>query len=464
MPLNGARKILFVSHCYPPSSEVGAIRVARLSQYLPEFGLQPVVLTSETIEAEASENIDLVPAGIQIERAVQFSSPLELYAATRNRFREKSSNGQASASSKDASINRPSLRVYLLHLLTMPDGDWGWYWPAVRLGKKLIERESIAAIFSSGPPWTSHMVACRLKSLAGIPWIADYRDSWTFDTWRLRWTPGWRLRLDRWMEKRWLANADLVTCTTDAIRDGFISEYPPLPKSKFATLTNGFDDVEVVQPDSITKPAKKTLVHSGTLYGDRYRCLESFCQAVGHLVDTGSLDPTMLKILFLGETSPAAIAIAERTVPKLLKEKSIEFRPRVPWQEAQQIVRLADLLLIFQGDHKLSIPAKFYEYLRTGKPMLAIAEKGALSELLDRTRSGLHVDPAQPDKVASVLLNSLTLPRLSPQQLESLAGEFHFKNLAKRLARWFQGLIGDPPDSAAEVVDENFRRGPRQVR
>ena len=460
------RGILFVSHCYPPSSEVGAIRVARLSRYLPEFGLQPIVLTSETTAAEAKDNVAMVPGGIQIERAAQFSSPLQLYAAARNRFRKKSSNGPTSSSSADASIDRSSLRVHLLHLLTLPDGDWGWYWPAVRLGKRLIERESIAAIFSDGPPWTSHLVASRLKSFAGIPWIADYRDAWTFDTWRLQRVPGWRLRLERRMETRWLANADLVTCTTDAIRDGFISQYPALPKSKFVTLTNGFDDSEVLQPNSITKSAKKILVHSGTLYGDRYRCLESFCRAVGHLVDTGSLDPTMIKVLFLGETNPAAIAIAQRTVPKLLKEKGIEFRSRVPWQEAQQVVRLADLLLIFQGDHKLSIPAKFYEYLQTGKPMLAIAEDGALSEMLDHTRSGLHINPAKPDEVASVLLNSLALPHLPPQQLENLAVQFHFRNLTRHLARWFQGLIGDPPDRAAEFVDgsECPRRALPQVR
>ena len=40
-------KVLVIAFNFPPDAEVGARRVAGFCRYLPEFGIQPVVLTVE---------------------------------------------------------------------------------------------------------------------------------------------------------------------------------------------------------------------------------------------------------------------------------------------------------------------------------------------------------------------------------------------------------------------------------
>jgi hypothetical protein len=45
--LNADKRILVIAHTFPPNAEVGSKRVARFCRYLPEFGIQPIVLTVE---------------------------------------------------------------------------------------------------------------------------------------------------------------------------------------------------------------------------------------------------------------------------------------------------------------------------------------------------------------------------------------------------------------------------------
>ena len=60
----------------------------------------------------------------------------------------------------------------------------------------------------------------------------------------------------------------------------------------------------------------------------------------------------------------------------------VEFRPPVSWKAAQAELAAADMLLV-QGDHPTAIPAKFFEYLQTGKPILGIGQGGALKDIIE---------------------------------------------------------------------------------
>ena len=102
----------------------------------------------------------------------------------------------------------------------------------------------------------------------------------------------------------------------------------------------------------------------------------------------------------------------------------------------------ADLLLIFQGGHVLQIPAKFYEYLSTGKPIFAVAKKGALTNLLEETGSGTWADSEKPEEIAAGLLKALALPALSSEEVQQRwYSRFHYRSLAARLAGSIRELL-----------------------
>ena len=48
--------------------------------------------------------------------------------------------------------------------MVIPDGRVGWYFDSVNVGKKILGENKIDAIFSSPPPYTTHLIAKNLAS------------------------------------------------------------------------------------------------------------------------------------------------------------------------------------------------------------------------------------------------------------------------------------------------------------
>ena len=64
----------------------------------------------------------------------------------------------------------------------------GWVPFAVARGIAVARRERPVAVLSSFPPTASHVAALALHRATGVPWIADFRDPWT---WRDRHGYNW---------------------------------------------------------------------------------------------------------------------------------------------------------------------------------------------------------------------------------------------------------------------------------
>ena len=115
---------------------------------------------------------------------------------------------------------------------------------------------------------------------------------------------------------------------------------------------------------------------------------------------------------------------------------------RVGRYEAQQTLAQADVLLIFQGGHTLQVPAKFYDYLVTGRPIFAVAQKGALTDLLEETGSGVWGEAESSEDISAMFLRALALPAVSPAEAKSRWYErFHYRSLAGRLATCIRELV-----------------------
>jgi glycosyltransferase involved in cell wall biosynthesis len=54
------------------------------------------------------------------------------------------------------------------------------------------------------------------------------------------------------------------------------------------------------------------------------------------------------------------------------------------------------------------VPAKLYEYLATGKPILAPVAEGDTKDVLRRSGLGIAADPVNPEDIACVLLDLYT--------------------------------------------------------
>ncbi|MCI0540365.1 MAG: glycosyltransferase [Verrucomicrobiales bacterium] len=440
--------VLVVSYIFPPVGEVGAKRIGKFCRYFPETGIRPIVLTAQERFYKFQDRSVPPPDGIRIERTAVWPTPLDLYKKLR-RGRDSSNSSSASAENGLARHETPGglLKRHLIALLQTPDQYWGWYMPAVREGRRLIQEEGVEAILSTGPPWISHLVALHLKRKYRVPWLADFRDPWGYDPFTGNFI-GWQQKLKEQMEAKCVRSADRVICNTDRLRMFFRKTYPNLLDEKFLHLPNGFDESAPPAPSIQAKGERRLFLHIGSLYAQRR--VDTFCRAVSGLVQSGKLPPGSFRVVFLGDTDRRIAAAARESAPELFADGSIEFRPRVSWHEAQELLWQADYLLLFQGHLRLEVPAKFFEYLPTGKPMLASVKEGALTDIVEATGCGVHADPDDSGEIAASLERLLTWPVLSPEQSQRKWHEhYHYRSLTGQLADWIQALA-KPSEQAAD--------------
>jgi glycosyltransferase involved in cell wall biosynthesis len=428
-----------VAYYFPPDAAVGGKRIARFCHYLPSHGIQPSILT---LDQKSCASLDLSFAKsdeFQIERARPSSTPLEWYKRA-----SQSRNGTVSQSETIADSPRKSRLVSLVSrnaiaLLTIPDKQWGWYLPAVRVGTNLIRRHKFDAIMSSGPPWTAHAVGHKLSQKFKIPWIADFRDAWVSDHWRDEF-PEWRDKVDWHIENRWLKNSALVLTTTERLRESLLATHRKVPESRIITITNGFDgDILPQERQPVGTKDKTVFLHTGELY--RGRRIDTFCSAMNRLLKKGAFGLKPPQVVFIGDIDPEIERTARAAAPELFDANMVQFRPPVSWKAVQSELAGADVLLLVQGDHPTAIPAKFFEYLQNGKPILAIGQGGALKDIIEDTKSGFVADPRNEDAICHAIQKSLEMRPRSAEEIAQFSEKYHFRNLSAKLADGIRQIV-----------------------
>jgi hypothetical protein len=429
-----SHRSLLITHNFPPDSEVGGRRLALFSRYLPTHSVEPVVLTTcESTAFNVDAGMSLSP-GVRLVRTAVLPNPISLYVYFKSCFFKNGTHGspKSMTSKAPAPVWFRWIKKQLLAAFASPGDDIGWYLPAIRSARRLFKENRFNSILSSGPPWAAHLIALHLKSSFGVRWVADFRDPWTGGPeWQQ--LPSWRKTLESRFEALCIQNSDAVVCNTDRIRLELSKRYPHINREKFHTITNGFDDIHPMCGIGLAQPNSRLMLHLGSIYGVREN--ELFFQALSNLI---KFQPEMipLKVLLVGDSDPAFVERIQSKFPELLAGGFLEFQQRISWNLAQQLLWAADLLLIFQGSYTLQVPAKFYEYLPTGKPIFAIADEGALTDLIKLTESGIAVGTQNVEDIEKGFLKILDFPSLSSDEsIRKWSTKFHFSSLTAKVAR-----------------------------
>lgn len=443
-------RVLIISYYFPPDRAIGGKRIAAFCRHLPAHGFEPTVLTVDEGSCIAVDPTVAVPPGTSVVRVKPHKTPLDWYRKNRSKRAaspemNSSPKAQADAAQPTSTVSRSWIRKNLLAALWIPDEQWGWYSPAVRAGRSIIESARPDIILSSGPPWTAHRVASSLSGKFSLPWIADFRDAWVSDPWRVyaqdsQGLPKWRDKIDYRMEDRWLRTAALTVCATQNLKSSLLSTHPDVPADKLTVISNGFDDLKIAVTSPNGRSRSRQLLHLGSLYAGRR--IDTFCKAFELLVQSNPQEYSDLKLTFLGYSPQFAIDSAQTSAPQMWRAGAIEFLPPTNWLEAQKRSGQASVLLVFQGEHPTAIPAKFFEYLQTGNPIVAIAGEGALREVVEATSSGSVASPNDVEAIRLAIQSALETPRKSPEEIERVSRPYNFRNLTADLAGHIRHIIG----------------------
>ena len=363
--------LLLVAYSFPPENVSGAARPFRFYRYLPEFGISPLVIT-------ASQQ-NLGKADVVFVRDVPRELPRKAFSWHLERI----------------------VRKFLL------PGQSGLTWSraAAARGCKLIPGHHRAAVLSTSPPISVHMAALRMKKNLGIPWIADFRDPMHPSADIVPQKSVYTI-----LEAFFFKHADAIIANTDAVARLWSMRYPD-HREKIHVIWNGFDPDEVISAAPIPQRKFKHIVHVGELYAGRHP--GPILVSMQRLVARGTLLPDSLRLSLIGSSSDAEIPDID-VLRQLARAGIVEYVPsQIPKDQARLVACQADALLLLQPQSGLHLPAKIFEYIRIGRPVLALVRRDSPSEhILSRCgivyRAIYPDDP--PEEVDRKIIEFLALP------------------------------------------------------
>jgi glycosyltransferase involved in cell wall biosynthesis len=360
-------------HFPPQAGSSGLLRSLKYCHYLPEHRWQPVVLTPNT---RAYEKVD-EPSRASIPKSVPVVSSFAL------------------DTKKHLSIGGRYPKF-----LALPDRWSSWILGGIFSGVRAIQEHGINVLYSTFPIMSAAVIGLALQRLTGLPWILDLRDPMTEGDYP--YDPQVQ-RVWKRIERACMRRVSRVIFTAEATRQMYLDRYPDLLKPEMCMLiSNGFDeadfrDLKIPASGPVPSGRPLRLVHSGMLYPVERDPLPTF-NAVARLKKLGRISADSVRIVF---RAPGL----DDSYRSLLAEKSIEdiisFELHVPYQQALQECADADGLLIFQAANcDMQIPAKAYECLRLGKPILALTtHTGNTAGLLREVGGATIVNLASEDEI-----------------------------------------------------------------
>jgi len=376
-PLRGERRVLMMAVHFPPSNvSTGWQRPLKFAKYLLENGWQSTVLTVPPACYERVDFalLDLIPPEVPIHRAYARNS--------KHLF---------------------SFRGRYPGFVEIPDRYLSWIPFALPRALKVIRREPVNALFSTSPPPTSHLLGYVVARLTRLPWIADFRDPWIVSEDLTSRPRSMRSLVERALERAVVRRATRVTVTTPELGTMLTRRYGEAAAAKIVTIYNGYDDDDLssTSPELAPQLARKVvLVHAGLLDLE-YRNPEPIIAAVRRCLDRGTLDPNEIQVRFLGGAGGGLGGRLRARVETEGLSAVIRIEDPVPFRAALTVVLEAPALLVIQGGPvRVQIPAKAFDYLRTGKPILGITPADSATAGLLKTFSGTYV--ASPDDAAAV--------------------------------------------------------------
>jgi len=441
-------RVLLVTYHFPPDAEIGSVRPFRLAKDLPEFGIEPWVLTVRPDFTEVPERgfePEGVPEGRILRTEVATTHRDVVLDLWRRMSGIESGVGDPTAgaySSPRPGGRRSAARERILAWLAFPDLRIGWYRPALRAGEELVARLSFDLIVSTSPPIVAHLVAARLAARHRLPWIMDFRDPWHMDGFvRLKSTLMRMLQHE--LFRRTARHASAVVANTPALLR-HLEDRLPAPRARTVCIPNGFETNMVQGAAASEFPVDFSVGYLGSMVGQRSSL--RFLQGLRLWLDRGA-DEGRVRVRYVG----SGFAEEERAVLALRLGGVVSFAPRVPRREALELMAQQWVLLLLANDQPLQVPGKAYEYLATGRRVLALTERqGATSDLL-RGVPGCEVAESAEEVVEALERLFQDYVNRAPGRLDrrSFLAENSYERRAEAFASLFRALTSSREAVAA---------------
>ena len=357
---------------------------------LIEQGISPVLLSSTGGQRHSAfpheTALSIAPSGLRYE----LRSFLRLHCKTKLTFKLF-----------ETPLLLPILPFYLLEKIILDlESEWSWFVRAGQKGIKLCKKYQPEMIYSTGGPACAHLAASNIAKKTNIPWIAELQDPIIHDAEYHRSKRAFRYY--SWLEKviRKQSCATLFMC--DSARQNCNRRTGVFSNSH--TVYPGAS--KQLQVPFSTEQKKCVFNHFGSLGGSRDGTV--LIPAIKQCLDQHPEFIDKIQSNFYGTCDAATNkCIASFPYPEI-----IEFKGKIPRSEAINRMNNSECLVLIQNREFFSsetIPSKLYEYMHTGRPILALTYRNPEIEQILQDGSHFSVPADNQNRISEEIIRIVTM-------------------------------------------------------
>ncbi len=395
-------KILYLNQYFPPEIEPSAAKVHEVGRELVKMGHQVTVITgfpnypSGTIPSEYRGRLFQREAwdGIQVLRTALFP----------------------------ASTSQFLLRMF---------GHLSFLISSVL---RSLGSGSCDVIICSSPPLEIALAGIFVSWLKRKPFIFEVRDLWPDDAIQLGLLKGKApIAIARWIEQLAYRQANKLVSVSPGFVPYLLKE--GVPKWKIRVIIGG-TDVNLFRPEAGRSHGDGdfTVIYAGT-YGLQHH-LETVLETARLLAPCEDIG-----FLLIGEGREKAKLLAKR---RQLGLTNVQFSPSQPREKVAASITGADVCLLHTADMMINsrnIPAKLFDYMAAGRPIVAGA-KGQARCLVEQAQTGIVVSPEDAEGMAAAILqlyeDGKLRARLGTNGREYALEHFSRQFIAQQYAQLFE--------------------------
>jgi hypothetical protein len=387
------KKVVLLAPYFLPRRRVGAWRPFKFAVHLRKFGWAPHVITIREKK------------GFLTDKEAQFLSDIPVYELnppfdfTHKLSRHYELNGQAERmENKPANDSGNGFKRALSQIdKVFPVDTWLPLFILLQQKvKKKVREINPQVLWSTGDPWSSHWLALKVAKSCNLPWVADFRDPWTLCYFHQKRRLGPAARIDERQEKKIVRAASALTFTAHQTEEMYGRNYPET-SAKSTTIYNCFDselfngsagEVQAFNDDTLN-----------LLFFGKFRPLSPARPFILLLEKLREKHPGIarkIRMYSFGRLSRQDAAFAAK---KNLLENFVSLKP-VALENGLSILSKADLLWLSTHPAREGIiPAKLWDYLASGRPVISIAPNPEIQHILKKTGTGRHFISNSPQLV-----------------------------------------------------------------
>ena len=435
------KRVLVLAYHFPPLGGAGVQRNVKFVRYLADHGWQPVVVTGA-----GTRDAPWAPPDDSLLEEIPEHVPIVRIDGHEPGLRR----GYGAAAERALGLTPPRTRFWI-------DG-------AVAVGR---EQPDIDVIYASLIPYETAEAAAHLSAATGRPWIADLQDPWALDEMWLYPTALHRRRDLRRM-RTLLSTASSIIMNTPEAGLRLQRHFPEL-EATTVVIPNGFDPDDFPAEHPARDPeAPFKIVHSGYLYtepGLRIRRTAALRRRLGGFLMPIDLLPRSHAYLVEGLDRLLArrpdlegrfelhlagtLSGSDRRISG--QRSYVRAHGYVPHGEVVRLLAGADLLFlpmhdIPEGERAGIVPGKTYEYLGSGRPILAAVPEGDAADLLRDVPQAVVCGPTDIDALSEAVERAIasngSRELSAGDEASELVSQFDRRHLTERLAGVFTDVDG----------------------